>query len=212
MSKMADVAYDPLTSGEETKEGAPSRGGQGKDLLPLKDPIRWYLVVISAFALASIGVVGWVATGPSLNAGHRVLRTGTLKVDQFYSGLALSLFLAPAAIIVRWTAHDLALLQPFRISSRKPVSLADLDLLMEPGILAMVKLAKYSATSAAVLALLLFAGAFLFPIGALLITTTNYAAPSIGEAVIGIPSTATGARTLQIDMKMTFSNYCTPFW
>jgi hypothetical protein len=140
-----------------------------------------------------------------VDPGHRVLRTGTLKVDQFYSGLALSLLLAPAAIIVRRTAHDLALLQPFKVSSRKPVSLADMDLLMDPGILAMVTLSKYSVISGAVLALLLFAGAFLVPIGTLLITTSDYAAPSISKAVIGIPSIYSGMMDLQIAMKITYS-------
>jgi hypothetical protein len=204
MSRKVDAEYENLTS-EEEKTKRP--GGRGRDLLSLKDPIIWPLIVISTFAIVSIGVVGWVADGPSLSAGHKVLRTGSLKVDQFYSGLVLGLVLAPAGITVRKIAHDLALLQPFLVSSRKPVSLADMDLLMDPGILAMKALSKYSAVSAIVQTLLLFAGAFLVPIGTLMVTTGNYEDPSIGTAVIGIPSVDSSMMTLSIEMGM--GGFCT---
>jgi hypothetical protein len=75
-----------------------------------------------------------------------------------------------------------------------------MDLLMDPGILAMKTLSKYSVSSATVQILLLFAGAFLVPIGTLLITTGHYADPSIGTAVIGIPNVDNDMMMLEFEM------------
>ena len=42
-------------------------------------------------------------------------------MDQFHSGLALSVLLTPAAIITRAMSHDLSLMHPFTLAHRRPM-------------------------------------------------------------------------------------------
>jgi hypothetical protein len=85
------------------------------------DDILIYIAVIMVYTLAVVAIIGWMCTGPALSGGRRVLKTGTLHVDQFYSGLALSALLTPAAIVIRTMSHELGLIHPFSIAYRKPV-------------------------------------------------------------------------------------------
>jgi hypothetical protein len=78
-----------------------------------------------------------------------------------------------------------------------------MDLLMDLGILALAKLSKHSIISVGVLVILLFAGALLVQVGALLIAMTDYAASSINTAAISISSLYTGRMFLQFAMKTT---------
>jgi hypothetical protein len=95
----------------------------GHNLFSLRslDYLLVYIPVISIYTITVLAVIVWMTSGPALSGGGRVLKTGTLYVDQFYSGLALSALLAPAAIIIRTMSHDLGLIHPFSIAYRKPV-------------------------------------------------------------------------------------------
>lgn len=72
-----------------------------------------------------------------------MLPSGNLAVDQFYAGLLLSSILTPAAIAIRKLSVELALLHPFAVAAATPTALQDLDLLMDPGLSAMLRLFKY---------------------------------------------------------------------
>jgi hypothetical protein len=133
-----------------------------------------------------------------------VLQTGSLKVDQFYSGLALSAIFAPAGIMIRRLSNDLSLLHPFAVSSRKKVTLSDMDRMADHGILALVTLGRYSISSSVVQAILMAAGALIVPIGTLLVTTEEYSAPVRGTGVVGLPTKFGGAMTLSIEIGTNF--------
>ena len=83
--------------------------------------IPLYIIVILLYAKAVLGTMIWMFLGPGMPGALRVLRTGTLKVDQFYSGLALSGLLTPAAVVIRSMARDIGLLHPFALAYKKGV-------------------------------------------------------------------------------------------
>ena len=107
MSDKRQIAYKTVASVDET---APPVGARGLRLFVLVDPIRYFVVGIMVYGIASLAIAGWTLSCPPLGAGHRVLRSGSLKVDQFYSGLALSAIFAPAGIMIRRLSNDLSLL------------------------------------------------------------------------------------------------------
>ena len=160
------------------------------------------MILIYAYALAIVGFIVWVLLSPIQGTGMRALRTGGLRVNQFYSGVILSLFFPPAAITIRCIAHDLGLLYPFLVSSRKSVSMKDMDIMMDPGIRATVAMAKYAPLTSVVQSLLLIAGAFLVPIGTLLVTTGVYGNAEQGTAVIGLPTLGSGMMVMEAQMGM----------
>jgi hypothetical protein len=173
---------------------------KGKRLFRLTGDIRWYLVAVTAYALAAIGLTIEVLECPKSSPAIRVLSTGGRKVKQFYSGLALSVLLTPAAIMIRRIAYDLALLHPFAVASTTPVEVADLDNLMDPGFYAVLRLFKYSTITAAIQAFLLAAGSLLVPIGTLLVFTGTYSAPLSRLAVVGLPTSLGNGMSLSIEM------------
>ena len=93
-------------------------GQSGKKLFWSEGSLRWYLLGLTLFALVSLCVAIYVVgcAVPSSTVG--VLPTGwSLAVDPFYSGLALSLSLTLAAIVIRKIPYELAMLQPFAVTS-----------------------------------------------------------------------------------------------
>jgi len=197
MSDKRQIAYKTVASVDET---APPAGARGRRLFILVDPIRYFVVGIMVYGIASLAIAGWALSCPPLGVGHRVLRTGSLKVDQFYSGLALSAIFAPAGIMIRRLSNDLSLLHPFAVSFRKKVTISDMDRMTDPGILAVVTLGRYSIGSSVVQAILMLAGAFMVPIGTLLITTDEYSAPVRGTGVVGLPTEFGGAMVMSIEI------------
>jgi hypothetical protein len=179
LTKMKPETYEAVLSIEEPELISRS-GGPGKALFQFKENLRWYILIISLYTLGSAALTVWVVLGPILKNGKRVLRTGNVKVDQFYSGLALSVLVTPAAITIRRIAHDLALIHPFAVASKAPTLIADLDVMMDPGFFAVTRLMKYSFPAATIQSLLLLSGAIIMPVGTLLVTTDTYAAPNAG--------------------------------
>lgn len=152
------------------------------DLIPL------YILAIFGYTLAVLIVLIWILRGAALPLGQRVLKTGTLHVNQIYSGLALSALLTPAAITIRTLGHSLGLRHPFAIAYRETVSLNDLDKMMDPGATSIPIIARYSWWAAFVQTVLLAAGALLVPIGTLMVTTGPYAPQVAGTDVVGLPT------------------------
>jgi hypothetical protein len=188
MASKSTVTYETVPSGETT----PHLGNHVQRIFRFKESIRWYVLVILVYGLAGLGVLAWALKCPPLGNGRRVLQTGDLKVDQLLSGLALSAIFAPAGIMVRRVANDLALSHPFAMASRKNVKVADLDRLMEPGLLAVLALAKCSVAFAIVQACLIVAGALIVPVATLLVSTGNYTVPATGIGVVGLPTLVGG--------------------
>ncbi|GKT50044.1 uncharacterized protein ColSpa_10225 [Colletotrichum spaethianum] len=93
--------------------------------------LKTCIVCISVYLIAAIAAVVWSYQGPPVDgtfSQRRVFRTpDSLKVDQLYSGLALSALLAPAGMLVQWIMHDFRQLRLFAITAQQPVLLADLD-------------------------------------------------------------------------------------
>ena len=198
MSANKSVAYEVIAPVEDVR---PQSYNLARRLYKLQEQsITWLIFGVSLYILASFGLLGWTLAGSRVDVGHIVLRTGQLKVDQFYSGLALSFLLAPAAIMVRRISNQLALILPFSMASRQPVTLADLDKLMDPGLLASATLSKYSIGSATIQMFLMLAGAFLVPVGTLLITTGEHTSSTPGTGVTAIPSTFDDIGSLASDM------------
>ncbi|KAK5446673.1 hypothetical protein LTS15_009605 [Exophiala xenobiotica] len=152
------------------------------DLIPL------YILAILGYTLAVLIVLIWISRGAALPWGQRVLKTGTLHVNQIYSGLALSALLTPAAIIIRTLGHSLGLIHPFSIAYGNTVSLKDLDKIMDPGATSIPSIARYSWRAAFVQTVLLAAGALLVPIGTLMVTTGPYTPQIAGTDVVGLPT------------------------
>lgn len=194
---MKPSVYESITSADEP---AKQNGLPGKLLFAPTGAIRWYLLAVTAYAPTAIGLTIYILSCPASSPAIRVLPTPGWRVEQFYSGLALSLLLTPAAIIIRRIAYDLALLHPFAVASAMPVDVADLDCLMDPGFVAMLRLFKYSTIRAVIQGFLLAAGSFLVPIGTLLVFTGTYSAPLSGIGVVGMPTSFGNGMGLSIEM------------
>ncbi|KAF2467614.1 uncharacterized protein BDR25DRAFT_344728 [Lindgomyces ingoldianus] len=147
------------------------KAGQGRQIFRFSACLFWCILAVSLYTIATLFVLIWAFRGPQLPNHQRVFRTGNLKVNQFFSGMALSALLTPAAILSRKLSYDFMSLHPFAIAARRPVRIGDLDRMVD------------------------FHGV-LVPIGTLMITTGTYAPPTPGHAVIGIPTFSGGIYTL----------------
>lgn len=183
-----------------TDEPAKQTGLPGKLLFHPTGAIRWYLLAVTAYAPTTIGLAIYILSCPASSPAIRVLQTPGWRVEQFYSGLALSFLLTPAAIIIRRIAYDLALFHPFAVASAMPVDVADLDCLMDPGFVSMLRLFKYSTIRAGIQGFLLAAGSLLVPIGTLLVFTGTYSAPLSGTGVVGMPTYLGNGMGLSFEM------------
>ncbi|KAH0175045.1 hypothetical protein KCU67_g455, partial [Aureobasidium melanogenum] len=162
---------------------------KGRNLYKTDKLLVLYLLIIFFYFVAFFSFTGWSIIGPNFNGdgGLKVLRTGGLVVNQIYSGLILSTFLTPAAIVSRKLSADLGGIHPFAIASRRPVEINHLDTMMDPGLFATLTTFRYSVWHALVQSFLLLAGALIVPVGTLVVTTGSYTPQANGRALTGIP-------------------------
>ncbi|ORY18319.1 hypothetical protein BCR34DRAFT_473471 [Clohesyomyces aquaticus] len=174
------------------------KAGQGKELFRFSACLFWCILAVALYTVATLFILIWACKGPELPNHQRVFRTGHLKVNQFYSGIALSAILTPAAILARKLSYDFMSLHPFAIAARRPVRVGDLDRMIDfhGGPFAVAALSQYSAWNGIMQTILLGAGMLLVPIGTLMITTGSYTPPTPGYAVVGMPTFSGGINTL----------------
>ncbi|ORY08866.1 hypothetical protein BCR34DRAFT_569356 [Clohesyomyces aquaticus] len=157
-------------------------------LLNFKEPLRWYLLLVFLYSVAILGIVGWAHSGPTHRVwSQRVLPTGNLKVDQFYSGIASVAFMVPAAALISQICIEFGLLHPFSIAHRRPVRAADLDKMIDVGPWSLITVWKYSRWRAIMLGTLMAIGAAIVPVSSLILTTGTYAPHTRHTGVIGLP-------------------------
>ncbi|KAI8157095.1 hypothetical protein KHU50_009647 [Colletotrichum sp. SAR 10_65] len=154
--------------------------------------LKIYIVCISIYVAAAIAAVVWTYQGPEVNGGYtrsRVFRTpDELKVNQLYSGLALSALLAPAGMLVQWIMHDFRHLRLFALTAQRPVSLADLDKIGDDSSAWTLRiLGKYSWWYAVMQAALIVIRTSIVPVGTLMLTTGVFVENRPGFDVVGLP-------------------------
>jgi hypothetical protein len=182
-----------------------AQGGCGRRLYKCHVPAVWLVFILFIYTITAVEFLIWASRGPKISTYRRVLETGSLKVDQFYSGLVLSCLLIPVGIIVRQTSSEMARLHPFAMASRTPISIADFDRITEPGIFAVRIVSKYSPWRAVVQLLLLAAGWSIVPIGTLTVTTGIYAPQTESQGMIGVPTSTGLVSPLHIMMNQNLS-------
>lgn len=184
------------------------RGSLGGELRKGRKGDILRLATMAVYGISIIGFVVWACLGERVSATERVLRTGaSITVDQFYSGLALSAIFTPLAILIRNTSQRLARIHPFTVAKRKAIGVADLDRISDGGIFGAITMARYSIGKAIMQLGLLFVGATIMPIAALILTTGFYITTVPGSAVIGLPtggSNFTGQVYLYIDLDSAY--------
>lgn len=163
-------------------------GSDANALYRFRESIQWYWFIILLYTLGGIALLVWTLFGPSLSGTRWVLRTSGIKVDQFYSGLFLSILLAPAAIVTRRMSNNFGLLYPLAIAASHPVRVADLDKMADPGPFALLVIFGYSSWRGIMLGCLMLVGAVLVPIGTLTITTGTYAPQTRHNSTVGLPA------------------------
>jgi hypothetical protein len=180
----------------------PTHGLPGRDLLHPKvsEPTIWLIFVTIIYTLISLALLIWMESGSDVGDGRRVLRTRPMTVNQFYSGLALSAILTPAAVVIRKLSQEFTKIHPFALTSRKPVLTSNINKIFNPGLLDLPFLWRCSKWVAVVQTVLMLGGTLLVPLGTLIITTGVYAPQSNGTGVVGVPTMANG----QISTKNLF--------
>jgi len=130
------ISQVDVTSSHDTGQHADTK--KGCNLYKTDKVLVLYLLIILFYFVAFFSFTGWSFIGPSFSGsdGLKVLRTGDLMVNQIYSGLILSTFLTPAAIVIRRLSSDLGGIHPFTIASRRLVEINHLDTMMNPGLFA----------------------------------------------------------------------------
>lgn len=194
---MKPAPYETVRGTEESTGGS---GTEGKELYRIPRTIQLVILAVAAYGFAALGLTIYILRCAKVGSAYRVLPTGNLKVEQFYSGLALSFILAPAAILIRRLASDLAALHPFALASKTPVEVGDLDLLADPGLWALFPLFRYSIVRAFIQAFVMAAGAFLVPIGTLLLFTGTYSHSARHTAFVGLPTAYEHMMRMSIEM------------
>ncbi|GKT71341.1 hypothetical protein ColTof4_03764 [Colletotrichum tofieldiae] len=154
--------------------------------------LKIYIACISVYLLAAIGVAIWAYQGPPVGSEfsqRRVFRTpDSLKVDQLYSGLALSAVLAPAGMLVQWIMHDFRHLRLFAIAAQRPVLLADLNRIGDDSSAYTLKtMGKYSWWYAIMQAALILIRTAIVPVGTLMLTTGVFYKNAEDMGVVGLP-------------------------
>jgi hypothetical protein len=185
------MTADMLYHTETLPPNKPTRrklGGEGRSLYRCKEPIRWHILILAIYTIVSYFAIGWAVSGAPLSGQRRVFRSGSLPVNQFYAGLALSALLAPAAILLRQVGNDIASLHPFALAAFRPVQVGDLDRIMSGGLFSVRTMAKYSTWFTLVQTMLMIAGASIVPVGTLILTVDTYAPQVRGHAVVGLPT------------------------
>lgn len=154
--------------------------------------LKIYISCILVYLLAAVAAVVWSYQGPAVDRDYymqRVFRTpDSLKVDQLYSGIALSALLAPAGMLVQWIMHDFRHLRLFALTAQRPVLLADLDKIGDDSSAWTLRiLGKYSWWYAVMQAALIVIRTSIVPVGTLMLTTGAYYENITGVDVVGMP-------------------------
>ncbi|KAF9880417.1 hypothetical protein CkaCkLH20_02371 [Colletotrichum karsti] len=155
--------------------------------------LKIYIACISIYVVAAIAAVVWTYQGPVVVSSEytrsRVFRTpDELKVNQLYSGLALSALLAPAGMLVQWIMHDFRQLRLFALTAQRPVPLADLDSIGDDSSAWTLRvLGKYSWWYAVMQAALIVIRTSIVPVGTLMLTTGVHHENRDGTGVVGLP-------------------------
>lgn len=179
-------AYENL----DTMENREKKNTSGSEsLLKCKEPLRWYLGGLLLYTLSILAIIGWAYSGPAYSGRFlRVLPTGNVRVDQFYSGVASVSFLVPAAALIDQLYREFGLLHPFSIAHKVPVSAADMDTMIDVGVFSLTAVWKYSRRRAVMQAMLLLIGISVVPVSSLILTTGRYAPQTHGQGVVGLPA------------------------
>ncbi|KAK1982083.1 hypothetical protein LZ30DRAFT_591375 [Colletotrichum cereale] len=154
--------------------------------------LKIYIACISVYFLAASAAVIWAYQGPPVGnkfSARRVFRTpDSLRVDQLYSGLSLSLLLAPAGMLVQWIMHDFRHLRLFAIAAQRPVLLADLNKIGDDSSAWTLKtMGQYSWWYAIMQAALILIRTAIVPVGTLMLTTGVIQQNAEGSGVVGLP-------------------------
>ncbi|EXF84930.1 hypothetical protein CFIO01_02143 [Colletotrichum fioriniae PJ7] len=154
--------------------------------------LKIYISCILLYLLAAVAAVVWSYQGPAVDRDYymqRVFRTpDSLKVDQLYSGIALSALLAPAGMLVQWIMHDFRHLRLFALTAQRPVLLADLDKIGDDSSAWTLRiLGKYSWWYAVMQAALIVIRTSIVPVGTLMLTTGAFYENITGVDVVGMP-------------------------
>ncbi|KAF2467509.1 uncharacterized protein BDR25DRAFT_63113 [Lindgomyces ingoldianus] len=157
-------------------------------LLLFREPLRWFLLLVFFYSVAILGTVWWAYSGPTHHTwSQRVLPTGNVKVDQFYSGVASVAFMVPAAALISQICLEFGLLHPFSIAHRLPVSAADLDKMIDVGPWSLLTVWKYSRWRALMLGMLMAIGSAIVPVSSLILTTGTHVPQTRHTGVVGLP-------------------------
>jgi hypothetical protein len=174
-------------------ENVPRKGGGlGHAFYDFSAPLRWYFFAMVAYNVSAYGALAWAVYGHAIPGQRRVLPTGHTPVNQFYAGIALSAILAPASVLLRLISAELSALHPFAVAARSAISIRDLDLIMDPGPLAIRTMLNYSKWFAAVQFTIMLSGILLVPVGTLILTVADYAPQPLRYAVVGLPALQEG--------------------
>ncbi|KAK1624245.1 hypothetical protein BDP81DRAFT_398758 [Colletotrichum phormii] len=155
--------------------------------------LKIYIACILFYLLAAVAAVVWSYQGPAVDRDYyymqRVFRTpDALKVDQLYSGIALSALLAPAGMLVQWIMHDFRHLRLFALTAQRPVLLADLDKIGDDSSAWTLRiLGKYSWRYAVMQAALIVIRTSIVPVGTLMLTTGAFYDNITSVDVVGMP-------------------------
>ena len=165
----------------------PNEGTIGESLKHGRREDMVRLAMISLYGIFMAGFISWTFVGKALGGSQRVLETGSIPVNQLYSGLALSIVFTPLAILLRNTAARLQTLHPFMVARSKGIRIADLDRLSEGGIKGAMTICGYSLEKGLVQIGFMIAGAVVVPCATLIITIGNDNRIIPSTAVVGLP-------------------------
>ncbi|KAM5350332.1 hypothetical protein ACJ41O_006837 [Fusarium nematophilum] len=161
-------------------------------LYKLDNYLKSYIIILCIYLVAAIFSVAWSYTGALLDndaSKRRVFRTGeNIPVDQLYSGLALSLLLAPAGVLVQWVVHEFRRLHLFALATQRPIRVSDLDEIGDNfSIWTMRTVARYSWWYGLMQTVLILTRTLLVPVGTLILTVGPYSYLRPGQGVVGLP-------------------------
>lgn len=154
--------------------------------------LKWYIIILSAYLAVAIFSVAWSYTGVLLDddsSQRRIFRTSeNIPVDQLYSGIVLSAFLAPAGVLVQLIVHEFRGLHLFALATQRPIKVADLDDINDNFSLWTLRtVVKYSWWYGLMHAVLIFTRTLLVPVGTLILTVGPYTPLKSGSGVVGLP-------------------------
>ncbi|KAF2806795.1 uncharacterized protein BDZ99DRAFT_422004, partial [Mytilinidion resinicola] len=203
---LQDDAWSDIETQPRKSKDIPDKKLATDSLLDFKEPLKWHLRGLLLYTLGIFALLGWVYSGPSYDRwSRRVLRTGNLKVDQFYSGIASVAMFVPAAALVGQICLEFGLLHPFSIAHRTSVTAADLDRMIDTGPFSLLTVWKYSPARAASLATIMLIGTAIVPVSSLLLNVGWYSPQTHQHGVVGLPVLQPAEGLLSMSKTMGYS-------